>query len=54
VKNHPLLEGVTIPPTGKPERSGILVTKTLVFAGEGAALLATPTYAGGPMFRAYD
>ena len=54
VKNHPALSGIDIPRTGKPERSGILVTKTLVFAGEGGGLFATPTWAGGPMFHAYD
>ena len=54
VKNHPALSGLEIPKTGKPERSGILVTKTLVFAGEGGGLFATPTWAGGPMFYAYD
>jgi quinoprotein glucose dehydrogenase len=54
VKNHPALEGLDIPPTGKAERGGILVTKTLVFAGEGSGLFAAPRGSGGPMFRAYD
>ncbi|MXY15857.1 MAG: PQQ-binding-like beta-propeller repeat protein, partial [Acidobacteria bacterium] len=54
VKDHPALSGVEIPRTGKPERSGILVTRTLMFAGEGAGVFATPTWAGGPMFYAYD
>ena len=54
VRNHPALSGVDIPRTGKPERSGILVTKTLVFAGEGGGLFATPIWAGGEMFYAYD
>jgi quinoprotein glucose dehydrogenase len=54
VKNHPALKGIDIPRTGKPERSGILVTKTLIFAGEGSGLFALPAYAGGPMFYAYD
>lgn len=54
VKNHPWLKGVSIPPTGKPERSGLMVTKTLVFSGEGSGLLAVPSYAGGPMLRAHD
>jgi quinoprotein glucose dehydrogenase len=30
------------------------VTKTLVFAGEGAALYSVPFWGGGPVFRAYD
>ncbi len=54
VRNHPLLNGVNIPKTGKPERSGIMVTRTLVFAGEGGGLFAVAPFAGGPMFRAYD
>jgi quinoprotein glucose dehydrogenase len=46
VKNHPLLKGLTFPKTGSPSRSGILVTKTLLFVGEG--------YGGQPFFRALD
>jgi quinoprotein glucose dehydrogenase len=46
VKNHPLLKGITLPRTGSPSRAGILVTKNLLFAGEG--------YEGQPKFRAYD
>jgi quinoprotein glucose dehydrogenase len=46
VKNNPALRGVTIPPTGKPSKATLLVTKTLLFAGEG--------YGGAPIFRAYD
>jgi quinoprotein glucose dehydrogenase len=46
VKNHALLKGVTLPKTGSPTRAGILVTKTLLFAGEG--------YQGQPFFRAFD
>jgi quinoprotein glucose dehydrogenase len=53
VKNHPALKGMAIPRTGSPDRSGIMVTKTLMFAGEGAGFVA-PAYSGGPMFRAYD
>ena len=46
VKNHPALRGLDLARTGKATRAGILVTKTLVFAGEG--------YGGDPVFRAYD
>jgi quinoprotein glucose dehydrogenase len=35
-----------IPPTGNPSQSALLVTKTLLFAGEGSG--------GQPIFRAYD
>jgi quinoprotein glucose dehydrogenase len=54
VKNHPLLKGVTIPRTGRADRSGLIVTKTLLFAGEGAGLFTAGPASGGRMFRAYD
>jgi len=54
VKEHPALEGIDIPPTGGADRVGLLVTKTLLFAGEGSGLFAAPPGAGGPIFRAYD
>jgi quinoprotein glucose dehydrogenase len=54
VKNHPALKGTTIPKTGRQERSGIIVTKSLVFAGEGSGLFATGKFSGGPIFRAYN
>ena len=46
VRDHPALEGVDFPPTGIRSRAGLLVTRTLLFAGEGAG--------GRPIFRAYD
>jgi quinoprotein glucose dehydrogenase len=46
VKNNPALKGVTIPKTGSPSQAGLLVTKTLLFAGEGAG--------GQAFFHAYD
>jgi glucose dehydrogenase len=46
VKNNPALKGVDIPRTGKPTRSGLLLTKSLLFSGEG--------WGGSPVFRAYD
>ncbi|MGE0405450.1 MAG: pyrroloquinoline quinone-dependent dehydrogenase [Candidatus Korobacteraceae bacterium] len=33
VKNHPALKGLNIPKTGKTVRGGVLITKTLLFAG---------------------
>jgi quinoprotein glucose dehydrogenase len=54
IKNHPALKGVNIPPTGHYEHVGLLVTKTLLFAGEGAGLFAVAPGSGGPMFRALD
>jgi quinoprotein glucose dehydrogenase len=53
VRNHPALKNVNLPPTGKPERGGSVVTRTLVFSGEGGGLRYVP-WAGGPIFRAYD
>jgi quinoprotein glucose dehydrogenase len=46
VASHPALKNVTLPRTGIATRSGLLVTKTLLFAGEG--------WEGGPVFRAFD
>jgi quinoprotein glucose dehydrogenase len=46
IRNNPALQGLTIPRTGSQSRAGILVTKTLLFAGEG--------WGGQPVFRAYD
>ncbi len=52
IANHPMLEGVELPRTGHAERVGLLVTKTLLFAGEGSGLYVAS--GGGPMFRAHD
>lgn len=46
IRDHPLLKGVTVPPTGSRSRAGLLATKTLLFAGEG--------WGGQPVFRALD
>lgn len=46
ITNHPLLEGVDIPRTGISTRAGLLLTKTLLFAGEDQG--------GNPVFRAHD
>jgi quinoprotein glucose dehydrogenase len=54
IKNHPALKGVNVPPTGRYEHVGLMVTKTLLFAGEGSGLFAVPPGSGGPMFRAHD
>jgi len=53
VKNNPALKGVTIPKTGRQGRIGVLVTKTLVIAGEGG-FFTTPNGLRGAMLRAYD
>jgi quinoprotein glucose dehydrogenase len=46
IRNNPALAGVDFPETGIGSRAGLLVTKTLLFAGEGSG--------GRPIFRAYD
>ncbi len=47
IRNHPDLQGVEVPATGSPTQgSGLLVTSTLLFSGEGAR--------GQPVLRAYD
>ena len=53
IKNHPALKGLTIPRTGRQGRIGVLVTKTLVVAGEGGFFTA-PNGQRGAMLRAYD
>jgi len=44
VKSHPALAGLNIPKTGSPRNVGIMVTKTLLFAGDGT----------DPLLDAYD
>lgn len=46
IANNPALAGVTLPRTGVPTKSGLFVTKTLLFAGEGVG--------GGNIFRAHN
>ena len=54
IRNHDKLRGVEIPErTGHGDRGALLLTKTLLFAGEGAGLYGGQT-GGGKMFRAHD
>ncbi|MDP6579279.1 MAG: PQQ-binding-like beta-propeller repeat protein [Vicinamibacterales bacterium] len=53
VREHPDLQGVDIPRTGRQGRVGTLITKTLVIAGEGGTF-TTPSGERGAMLRAYD
>ncbi len=46
VREHAALTGIDIPRTGKATRAGTLVTRTLLFAGEG--------WGGDPVLRAID
>ena len=54
VKNHPALKSVDLKNTGKPERSPLLVTKTLLFGADGSGLFNAGPGAGGKMLRAID
>jgi quinoprotein glucose dehydrogenase len=53
VRNHPALKGLTIPRTGQSGAVGVLVTKTLVIAGE-PIVTTTADHPRGAMLRAYD
>src|SRR5262249_22558819 len=44
VKNNPALQGLSIPKTGSQRLVGVLVTKNLLFAGDGT----------NPLLHAYD
>ena len=53
VRDHPALAGLAIPRTGRHGRIGVLVTKTLVIAGE-RGVVTLPSGERGAMLRAYD
>ena len=55
-RDHPAIKHLNLPPLGQPGRVSPLVTKTMVFLGEGgnSAVVALPPGGGGKMFRAYD
>ena len=60
MSNHPALQGLEIPRTGRPGGAGgssggigTLTTKTLVISGEGG-VVTTPTGDRRAMLRAYD
>ena len=54
-RNHPLLKDLHLPPLGQPGRAAPLLTKTVLFLGEGDMVgLSMPPFSGGNMFRAYD
>ena len=53
IRNHPALKGLNIPRTGQAGYVGVLVTKTLIIAGE-PTYTTTPAHPRGAMLRAYD
>jgi quinoprotein glucose dehydrogenase len=55
-RNHPALKGLNLPPLGQGGRVAPLVTKAMVFMGDGTNdnVIAAPPGYGGKMFRAFD
>jgi quinoprotein glucose dehydrogenase len=54
-RDHPLLKDLHLPPLGIPGRPAPLVTKTLLFIGEGGdAIPGIKPGMWGKKFRAYD
>jgi quinoprotein glucose dehydrogenase len=53
VRNHAALRGVNIPKTGQQGNVGVVVTKTLVVAGD-PLVTTTSDHPRGAMLRAYD
>jgi glucose dehydrogenase len=55
-RNHPLVKDLNLPPLGIPGRPAPLLTKTLLFLGEGSDALPGTNRDGmwGKKFRAYD
>jgi quinoprotein glucose dehydrogenase len=54
-RDHPLLAGLDVGPLGVPGRAAPLLTRTLLFVGEGAdAVIGTGDDGWGRSFRAYD
>ena len=55
-RDHPAIKHLNLPALGQPGRASPLVTKTMLFLGEGGneGSPLVPKYGGGKMFRAYD
>jgi quinoprotein glucose dehydrogenase len=51
---HPAIKNLNLPPLGQPGRASPLVTKTLLFVGEGDPLNVRTPPGGGKKLRAYD
>ncbi|MEO5926274.1 MAG: PQQ-binding-like beta-propeller repeat protein [Bryobacteraceae bacterium] len=54
VADNPALKGVDLSGVGQPERAPLLVTKTLLFSGDGSGMFSSGPGGGGPLFRALD
>ena len=54
-RDHPRLRHLNLPPLGSAGRGAPLLTRSLLFAGEGdEVIVATPRGGGGNKFRAFD
>jgi quinoprotein glucose dehydrogenase len=55
-RDHPAIKHLNLPPLGQPGRASPLLTRTLLFLGEGGTegVPLLPKFGGGKMFRAYD
>ncbi len=55
-RDHAAIRDLNLPPLGNPGRTGPIVTKSLVFMGEGfdTSRAGGAPYGGGKMFRAFD
>jgi quinoprotein glucose dehydrogenase len=56
-RTHPLLQSLNLPPLGVPNRPAPLLTKTLLFLGEGSNAISgtiDEPWGWGKKFRAYD
>jgi quinoprotein glucose dehydrogenase len=57
IRDHPALKGLNIPRTGRQGNIGVLVTKTLLIAGETGTITLPPGQNGGQkgaLLRAYE
>ena len=55
IRNHAAFKGLSLPAIGTPGRNAAIVTRTLVFMGEGSDTgVGVPAGFGGKMFRAFD
>ena len=54
VVDNPAVKGVDLSGMGQPERAPLLVTKTLLFSGDGSGMFSSGPSGGGPLFRALD
>ena len=54
VVENPAVKGVDLSGMGQPERAPLLVTKTLLFSGDGSGMFSSGPGGGGPLFRALD